>query len=297
MAVYDNGFAQFHAESDRASGGTNIVNIAGACLSLALMAGVGVWGYQSIMRDVSGIPVVRAMEGQMRVQPDNPGGDVASHLGLSVNEVAAQGAAGATEDLLMLAPEVAALPQEDLRIGTASFDEGLPPVAVEEVAPEVVPAATDALTVAAESVALPDPADQIAALVSQIAAELPEASGVTAGLDGALRPLARPVNRPTEAATRGSETAITTTAFAAGTNLIQLGAFPNPTLAAQEWSRLQRRFGSLLGGYERVIQVSTQSSGTWYRLRAEGFTDRAEARRLCAALQAEGATCIAVVVE
>ena len=81
-----------------------------------------------------------------------------------------------------------------------------------------------------------------------------------------------------------------------GTNLVQLGAFQTPTLAAQEWDRLVARFGQLMTGRERVIQVSNQSSATWYRLRASGFEDRDEARRLCAALQAEGAECIAVVV-
>jgi hypothetical protein len=51
-----------------------------------------------------------------------------------------------------------------------------------------------------------------------------------------------------------------------------------------------------MAGRDRVIQVSNQSSGTWYRLRASGFADRADARRLCAALQAENTDCIAVVV-
>jgi hypothetical protein len=77
---------------------------------------------------------------------------------------------------------------------------------------------------------------------------------------------------------------------------VQLGAFSSPATAAQEWDRLQSRFGQLMTDRERVIQVSNQSSGTWYRLRASGFADRAEARRLCAALQAEGTECIAVVV-
>ena len=89
MAVYDDGFAQDAGES-RVS---NLTNFAGAALSLALIIGVGVWGYKLVVRDVSGIPVVRAMEGDMRVLPDNPGGAVALHTGLAVNEVAASGEA------------------------------------------------------------------------------------------------------------------------------------------------------------------------------------------------------------
>ena len=46
----------------------NLTNFAGAAVSLALIAGVSVWGYKLVMRDVSGIPVVRAAEGE---RPDD----------------------------------------------------------------------------------------------------------------------------------------------------------------------------------------------------------------------------------
>ena len=36
-------------------------NAAGAVVSLALLVGVGIWGYQLLVRDVSGVPVVRAL--------------------------------------------------------------------------------------------------------------------------------------------------------------------------------------------------------------------------------------------
>ncbi len=96
MAVFEEGLLP----SDSASRASVFVNYAGAALSLALILGVGFWGYKLIMRDVSGIPVVRAMEGDMRVLPDNPGGDVAPHTGLSVNEVAAIGEDGGPGDRL-----------------------------------------------------------------------------------------------------------------------------------------------------------------------------------------------------
>ena len=67
------------------------MNATGALVSLSLIFGIGYWGYQLIMRDVTGIPVVRAMEGDMRVLPDDPGGDIARHVGLSVNELVAMG--------------------------------------------------------------------------------------------------------------------------------------------------------------------------------------------------------------
>ena len=65
----------------------------GALMSVALIDGLGVWGYQLAVRDVSGVPVVRALEGPMRVAPDDPGGEQAEHQGLAVNNVAAEGVA------------------------------------------------------------------------------------------------------------------------------------------------------------------------------------------------------------
>jgi len=91
-----------------------LANLGGAAVSLSLMLGVGVWGYQLVMRDVTGIPVVRAVTGDMRVAPENPGGDVAQHRGLAVNTVAAVGEAAPPEDRLMLAPRNEGLTDEDL---------------------------------------------------------------------------------------------------------------------------------------------------------------------------------------
>lgn len=89
------------------------VNMLGAVASLALVAGVGFWGYKLIVRDVSGVPVVRALQGPMRVQPADPGGRQADHQGLAVNEVAAQGIAAPVADRLMLAPRPVELADED----------------------------------------------------------------------------------------------------------------------------------------------------------------------------------------
>ncbi|WP_342075510.1 SPOR domain-containing protein [Yoonia sp. SS1-5] len=309
MAVYEEGFAP---SSDESRSGIYL-NYAGAALSLALIAGVGFWGYKLIMRDVSGIPVVRAMEGDMRVLPDNPGGSVAAHTGLAVNEVAAVGEAGGPEDRLVLAPATPGLTVEDLEAQPTAEADEVVPTETATIAPAM---ATDT-DIAADTAPLTT--DQVLALADQIADGVepvltpaaPVADLIPASVPGvavSLRPAPRPASlRPTPVAAAvaeaaptpapaAQEMAISTEAFAPGTSLVQLGAFRTPELANDEWTRLQSRFGQLMGDHARVIQVSTQSNGTWYRLRASGFADRAEAKRFCAALEAEGAGCIAVVV-
>lgn len=305
MAVYDEGFAP----SGGASRTGLFVNYAGAAMSLALIVGISFWGYQLIMRDVSGIPVVRAMEGEMRALPDNPGGDVALHTGLAVNEVAAVGEAGGPEDRLVLAPATPGLAQEDLDVQPRAEAEEVVPEATAEIAQaaltEAVPLQPDTSPLNADEIlALADqiaadvaPITQDAAAIDKIARTIP---GVATSLRPSIRPASlrvvtpAPARAPAAAVT--DEIAVSTETFASGTNLVQLGAFPSPTLAAAEWQSLQGRFATLMGERTRVIQVSNQSDKTWYRLRASGFADRAEARRFCAALEAEGADCIAVTV-
>ncbi len=94
-----------------------IAGFLGAAASIALVVGVGVWGYKLISRDVSGVPVVRAIEGPMRVQPASPGGTPADHQGLAVNTVAAQGAAAPPPDRLVLAPKPVSLSEDDAPMG------------------------------------------------------------------------------------------------------------------------------------------------------------------------------------
>ncbi|MDO6585775.1 SPOR domain-containing protein [Salipiger sp. 1_MG-2023] len=91
-----------------------LANWAGAAVSLALVAGVAVWGYKLLMRDVTGVPVVMAMEGPMRIAPEDPGGKLAEHQGLAVNDIAGTGLAAPVPDRLMLAPVQPGLSAEDL---------------------------------------------------------------------------------------------------------------------------------------------------------------------------------------
>ena len=81
-----------------------------------------------------------------------------------------------------------------------------------------------------------------------------------------------------------------------GTRLVQLGAFETAEIAQSEWGRLSGRFDDFFFGKSPVIQEAQSGGRTFYRLRAEGFEDLSDARRFCAALVAENAACIPVVV-
>lgn len=100
-------------QAGRSSGG-GVLTWLGGLVSLSLLFGMAGWGYQIVMRDVSGVPVIRAPEGPMRISPADPGGRRADFLGLAVNAVAAEGTVARPADRLVLAPPPITLAAEDL---------------------------------------------------------------------------------------------------------------------------------------------------------------------------------------
>ena len=303
-------------------------NWVGAALSLALMVGVGVWGYRLIVRDVSGVPVVRAIEGPMRVAPDNPGGQIARHEGLAVNNIAGTSTSAPPPDQIVLAPRPLDITDEDVPVAemVAQIDEIAEPeqVALASLRQEIegeapAPVLSD----------IADADDPIKALADQIAADAkpftevdpaPEtgvfdteaeeeevastAQIIPASVPGVARSL-RPAKRPVNL----KEVALSATApvvpsgvserspddIPAGTRLVQFGAYDSPEIAREQWGKLQARFGEYLDDKERVIEEASSGGRTFYRLRAHGFSDLSDSRRFCAAIVAEGADCIPVV--
>lgn len=81
-----------------------------------------------------------------------------------------------------------------------------------------------------------------------------------------------------------------------GKEAVQLGAFPQEALARSAWTALVGKFPDLLEGSEQRIEMVERQGRTFWRLRAGGFSDIADARRVCAALTAGGAECVPVVV-
>lgn len=294
-------------------------NLAGAAVSLALIAGVGVWGYKLIVRDVSGIPVVRAMSGDMRVRPTDPGGQLARNTGLAVNEVAGAGQAAGPVDRVVLAPKPVDLSDEDQPMTAAMV------APVQQPAPLNVSASLSEpvnVSAALQSGEVDDLVRQLTQGVDTIDAEIDEATPVLASLSAADVPATvtnavlvkgpgpkqsrRPQLRPASAPAVVVPAAVTATAapstkeidassLPAGTRLVQLGAFDSPEIARAQWQKMEHRFGDYLQGKDRIVQTAESGGRTFYRLRAHGFADLSDARRFCSALVAEGADCIPVV--
>lgn len=258
-------------------------HLGGAALSLALVIGGGLWGYQLAVRDVSGIPVIRAAGMPLRMAPENPGGAQTQHQGLSVNAVAAAGMALPLPETLTLAPKPLELAEEDMA-GLQALDADAPSVDASNDVVAMAPSAVIEATDMPESL----PATQEDA----VAAALAEALGMD------MAALAEP-----DAAIEGVENVTPTmappsemdpTAIASGTMLVQLGAFDDQDLARAEWVRLTGSFTELMADKALVIQPAQSGGKTFFRLRAHGFATDDDTRRFCTAMLAENATCIPV---
>ncbi|MDE3027829.1 MAG: SPOR domain-containing protein [Paracoccaceae bacterium] len=284
-----------------------IINLAGAVTSVALILGVAVWGYKLAMRDINGIPVIHAMQGPMRVAPEDPGGQIATNIGLEVNRVAAEAKGEKATDNLVLAPRPVGLTAADLSPEALQAKATADAAAAASAKASAVSAAltaTGASVASATSASVASATTPVAPLADGPTPTAPAADIVPASLGGVVRSLV-PMPRPATPTTTSAAVAaamvravvdVDPATLKAGTRLVQLGAFDNATTADAVWDRVSAKFGDLMAGKSRVLQTAQSGGRQFVRLRVLGFKNDAASRQFCAALLAENAACVPVLV-
>ncbi len=302
------------------------LNWIGAATSVALVVGLSAWGYHLAVRDVSDVPVIRALTGPMRIQPVDPGGAQAAHQGLAVNRV--QGAVDTsppTGEVVLAPPPLdiedpdADGPSESQAISALPEAYAATPEAY--AATPAAYAVTPATPSAAEKppgetkpseVSGPVPDDgadaevqaAILAVAGRIASDGSPRDTSNAstdpGRDRGVRWSTRPKPRSrAEAAEAGARRAIggelSVAELAPGTRLVQVGDYGSAETARSEWERLRRVFGDYMIGKSPVVMKTQNAGRTFYRLRVAGFGSLDESRRFCAVLLARNATCVPIV--
>lgn len=306
------------ARPERSRQATKVVQIIAGISSLWLTVGMGYWAIDLARRDVSGVTVVKALVGPMRLVPDNPGGDVISYQGLSVNEIAAKKGATDLPDKVILAPSSIDLSSEDAPGLTpaqsaplislpqtqtksqprpltvppvASKDPSYMDMAPEDFSPKIIQTSIEeALSIAIANSSLDDPS-------------MPPEGAMQGGQERSIRPKPRPLAlmvpqsdiRQNDAVAGISGREISYDDIAIGTRLVQLGSFSTPEVARLEWVRLSAKFDQFFADKVRVVQRAPVDNKIYFRLRAHGFIDAEDSKRFCAAMQAEGAACIPAI--
>ncbi len=274
------------------------MNWIGAIASIALVIGLVYWVFNLGTRDPNDIPIIRAMEGPARTQPENPGGTQANHQGLAVNSVQSEGSTEKPAETVVLAPEQQSLTSEDLAQNElAKAKPELRPEPKPETEP--TPDVTDVAKAEEPTPTIQDPS----LIVESITVEN-ESTVISSSEYAPLQspvPQSRPTNlssRVQAAAKVKEEPQVTdpenVSSVPVGTRLVQLGAYDSETIAAIEWDKLISKHGDLLTGKKRLIQSAESGGRTFFRLRAMGFNDVEDSRNLCSALLARGTPCIPV---
>lgn len=306
---------------------------AAAGLFLMLVIGLAVWAYRLGTRDAGEVPIIRAMEGPARVQPAEPGGEVAAHQGLEVNSVLAgtpESRPAELPEVRIVAPAVGLAdedgPQGELRIASPR----IPVFPMPETDDLRMPAAEDSANAFAE---VEGAEDAVAALIEAALRTDADAGAETKQAAAGPRPLGRPsglaarrpaaeralASAPQPSATPAPElqqaaftpaspapsapspavsvaAAREVASVAPGSRLVQLGAFDSEGLARQVWGQLAARHGDLLGSKSLFLERATHNARVFYRLRLAGFASSDETRILCESLRTRGVDCIPVTL-
>lgn len=285
-----------------------IRKFAGAAVFLGVVAAMGLWSYRLGTRDAAEVPVIRAMEGPARIQPEDPGGAQAAHQGLEVNAVLSGTPAPMARTPVTPAPARPALAEEDAPQGALIVaaarafaepsegadlrmpaDDGIETVMVEE-APALLPLVAEALAEA-------EPAAEAAA--EAVSDQRPRSrpgnlARVRAPQVAAATPAPTPVAAaPAPTVAQAREVA----SISRGSRLVQLGAYDSEEITRRAWAQLVARHGDLLGSKSLYVERATSNSRVFYRLRVAGFANTEQTRVMCESLRARGVDCIPVTLQ
>ncbi|MFZ8879136.1 MAG: SPOR domain-containing protein [Paracoccaceae bacterium] len=275
----------------------SIMHWLGSVVSAALLAGGVYWAFSIASRDVTQIPVVSAQIIPIREAPENPGGKATENQGLNVTQVAAMENPPVAETIV-LAPVAQPLADEDLPTAERLQMASSILAAAEEVETEL---AVDMNALADAIIAGKKPLSDAQPMPVRIeGANIEQALRLALAVDekpsgiSPPRTTIRPKLRPS--ATQAAVRLPAAPAIAAGSALVQFGAYDSQSVAEQEWTRISAKLASFLGTQTRVIQEVESGGRKFYRLRAAGFNDIGEARRFCSAVS-EKAECYPVIAK
>ena len=275
----------------------SIMHWLGSVVSAALLAGGVYWAFSIASRDVTQIPVVSAQITPIREAPENPGGKATENQGLNVTQVAAMENPPVAETIV-LAPVAQPLADEDLPTAERLQMASSILATAQEVETEL---AVDMNALADAIIAGKKPLSDVQPMPVRIeGASIEQALRLALAVDekpsgiSPPRTTIRPKLRPS--ATQAAVRLPAAPAIAAGSALVQFGAYDSQSVAEQEWTRISAKLASFLGTQTRVIQEVESGGRKFYRLRAAGFNDIGEARRFCSAVS-EQAECYPVIAK
>lgn len=223
------------------------------------------------------IPVVRRPQTAVKVQPAEPGGMEILNQDKSVYDIIEKKdtSAPVVENLLP--------PPEEPQLPTVSA--AAEPAPVVQQAEEIIQVAEVKIAPAPEPRQAPaETAQKEEVTIAQTAAQTPAKVET---------PAPAKVETPAPApAPKAEVKAEVKTVAVSGPWQVQLISSPNRKAVDSAWNNLIKKYPVLNGQPREIETADLGAKGTFYRLKAGGFAERAGADRLCNDIKALGGTCI-----
>ncbi len=241
-------------------------------VALTVAGGGGAWyfyGQRLAGDDVA--PLIRAVEGPVKVRPDNPGGMVVPDRDKLVYD-RMQGLENRPAERLLPPPEIPLPPP-----GAETLEKT---VSAPAVAPPPAPAPEPAARPTTEEVLAAKPPSPPPPVLE---AEVKKLTATVKPKPSAAKP----------------ETLMTRTAkppkSPAAVYRVQLAAVRTPARAREEWARLQKKHSTLLGQLGMSLtRADLGKKGVFYRLRAGPLATESAARDLCGKLAKRKVGCMII---
>ena len=256
-----------------------IVSWLGIILSILIVVVFVVWGFSLNVSENAEIPVIKAKVKEFRVVSDEPGGQIVSYQGLSVNSVQEKGSAQIAANKIRLAPEPINLIENKIILKhlNSSTEKTANQVYLSEKNKENEENLNDNNLVATSNIftsvrpksknyfQMTSPTEKKEVSTSII--EIEESQGNEAVQEVILQP---------------------------GTHFVELGSYRTEDKAKKTWSSLAKGNSLTFRNKEQLIQVSSTSGTKLFKLRVLGFNSVIESRYFCEQLRDWVTICIPV---
>ena len=263
----------------------------GSLLSLFLIVGLLYWGYNLSLKSRIEMPIIKSQSGPLKVIPDDPGGELALHLGFSVNSVQENGHVAGPSSKIVLAPPSVGVQDSDLR-SLSGFGDSNGQIDLKSTINSALANVFSNVTELGKEQTLEPQTLRIKESVSS--------------RPNNLRVLLRPERRPEKADLNFSyqdsivqillnEVKANSLSDPRGKLMVHLGSFENSLVASAQVENFVTLYKDYLSNKTVFVQKSETGGRFIYRIRAIGFESTRETDKFCTLINSFGNDCIPVL--
>ena len=278
-----------HRPGDSRSSFGFLLTVLVSLISIFLSGSFLYWGYGAFVQSESKVTIITASDGPLKVLPEDPGGNLASHLGFSVNSVQESGQVAGPSAKIFLAPPAISVQESDLRSLSGFGDSN--------GAIDLKSSINDALAVIFKDTDTLNEATFLNLKEIPIKKDIVEKTTVSKSF---ARPEKRPIKIVSATLHKDLVAQIVLNQVKASMVdpkdelMVHLGSFKNNVLASAHVENFVVRHKGYLTDKTVFLQKSETGGRSIYRMRAIGFSNIAETKKFCAIINSFGNDCMPI---